>query len=101
MATTLVILGMALVTFATRFTLVALLSRELPLPVARWLRFVPVAVFAALAAPELLRMGETARLQPEFWAGLAGVLVARRTAQVPLVIAAGLITFWLVRAMGW
>ncbi len=49
-----VILGMALVTYATRALAIFLLSRRLPPALERFLGHIPAAVFAALVAPPLL-----------------------------------------------
>jgi branched-subunit amino acid transport protein len=52
------LIAMAIVNLALRLTPIALLSRvRLPLPVERWLSFVPASVMAALVATEVLRPG--------------------------------------------
>lgn len=51
----LLIAGMAIVTFAARYPLLALVGKlELPEPVVRALRFVPTAVLVAITAPAAL-----------------------------------------------
>jgi branched-subunit amino acid transport protein len=100
METTLIILGMALVTFTIRFSPIALLSRDLPPILARWLHYVPVAIFTALVVPGLLPPRSEATVGPELWTGLVGLLVAYRTRQVLPVILAGMATYWLLRAAG-
>lgn len=53
-----VIVGMAVVNFALRFTPLAFLSRlELPESVMRWLSYIPISVMGALVASEVLRPG--------------------------------------------
>jgi branched-subunit amino acid transport protein len=99
-ATTLIILGMALVTFGIRFSLIALLSRDIPLFLARWLRYIPVAIFTALIVPGLLAPQGEPRIGAELGAGLVGLLVAYRSRQVLPVILAGMGTYWLLRALG-
>jgi branched-subunit amino acid transport protein len=100
MEATLIILGMALVTFLIRFSLIALLSRDLPPLLARWLHYIPVAIFTALVVPGLLVPGGEGRIGSELWAGLAGLLVAHRSRQVLPTILAGLVTYWLLRVAG-
>ncbi len=51
----LIILGMALVTFATRFSCVALFQKNgMPAWLERWLKHIPSAVLTALIVPALL-----------------------------------------------
>jgi branched-subunit amino acid transport protein len=69
----------------------------------RWLDYVPVAVFTALILPPLLlRSGERPELTfgPALPAGVMGALVAWRSGNVLLTIAAGLAVFWLLRWAG-
>jgi len=101
METALIILGMALATFLIRFSPIALLSRDVPPLLARWLRYIPVAIFTALVVPGLLAPEGGARIGPELWAGLVGLLVAHRSHQVLPVILAGMATYWLLRAAGY
>lgn len=97
METLLIFAGMALVTYFTRFTMIAILAREIPEPVARWLRFVPLAVLAALIAPAtFLPTGKLEFGLPAI-AVLGGALVAWRTRNVFYTILAGLAFFWLLR----
>jgi len=91
---------MALVTFLIRFSLIALMRRDFPPLLARWLKYVPVAVFTALVVPGLLVSKGEVRVGPEFLAGLVGLVVARQSKQVLPVILAGLVTYWLLRAAG-
>ncbi|HMO57521.1 MAG TPA: AzlD domain-containing protein [Roseiflexaceae bacterium] len=100
----LAMIGMALVTVASR-VLPLLLMRSEPAPWLRtWLSFVPPAVFAALIVPPLLLAssgtGRIVQLGPALPAGLIGVLVAWRSGNVLLTLAAGLISFWVLRAAG-
>lgn len=97
----LILLGMALVTALPRVAPMLLLRAELPVWVKRWLGFVPVAVFMALILPPLLlRETDTTRVLtfgPALPAGLVGALVAWRTNNVLLTIAAGLVAFWVLK----
>jgi branched-subunit amino acid transport protein len=91
-AITLTILGMALVTYLPRLLPVFFLSsRSLPPLLVAWLRFVPVAVLAALLLPELVVEGERAHLGPGnlfLWAALPTLLVAWKTRSLfaPVVV---------------
>lgn len=100
METVLIILGMAVVTFLTRFAMIALLGEGTAARMANWLRYVPVAIFAALVVPGLLPPGKTVHAGPETLAGLAGLLVARRSRKVLPTILAGFATYWLIRLAG-
>jgi branched-subunit amino acid transport protein len=52
------VVAMAVVNIAFRWGPIAMLSRlRLPLPVERWLSFVPASVMSALVATEILRPG--------------------------------------------
>ncbi|HEX9133173.1 MAG TPA: AzlD domain-containing protein [Ktedonobacteraceae bacterium] len=87
------ILGMALVTYATRaggFWLMGLVT-----PSARieaWLRQIPGAVLVAIIAPTVL-----ASSLPETLAALATVLVAIRTKNVLAAMVIGVAAVWLLR----
>lgn len=77
------ILGMALVTFVPRVLPTWFLSsRPLPLLVAAWLRYVPVAVLAAMLLPSLaVQEAQTDSISRYlfFYAALPTVLVAWKT----------------------
>jgi len=98
------IAGMMLVTYATRYTMIALLGRlKLPVWARRWLQFVPVAAFTAIIAPSILT--PQGRLDLSFsnhavWAGLICALVAWRTRHTLATVVAGLAAFWLLRWLG-
>lgn len=99
----LTIAGMALVTLATRATPLLLLRGEPPGWLARWLSFVPVAIFTALALrPLLVSAGAHPQLSigAPLVAGLAGALVAWRTGSVVLTIGAGLAAYAALRLAG-
>jgi len=92
------ILAAALVTYLTRLGGFALGGRDLPPVVGRFLAYVPVAVFAALIAPDLGLGGGQ-------WAarglGLAAAAaVVWRTRQLWAGLAAGMVVYWLVEAVG-
>ncbi len=101
MALALLILGMAAVTYLTRYTLVALLGHwRLPPALERWLGHVPTAVFTAIVvqgtfAPRgTLELGPT---NPYLWGAMAAGVVSWRTRSVLLAIVAGLGGLWLAR----
>lgn len=79
----LTIVGMALVTYIPRLIPVALLSsRSLPPLVIAWLRYVPVAVLAALLFPSIIVQENQVNLGPSnlfFWAALPTLLAAWKT----------------------
>jgi branched-subunit amino acid transport protein len=95
----LTILGMSAVTYALRATMLVT-GRRFPDWLGRALAYVPIALFAALAVPGLLRPHGHITLGPEAVAGGVAALVAWRTAgRMPLVIGTGLGTFLLVRLL--
>jgi len=79
----LTILGMAVVTYLPRLLPVYFLSsRSLPPLVVDWLRYVPVAVLAAMLFPSLLVQGDQVALAPNnifLYAALPTLLVAWKT----------------------
>jgi branched-subunit amino acid transport protein len=88
------ILAAALVTYATRIVGFGLGGRELPPALGRFLAYVPVAVFAALIAPDL-GLGDAQ------WAArglgvVAAAVAAWRTRQLWVGLATGMAAFWLV-----
>jgi branched-subunit amino acid transport protein len=96
---TLLILGMALVTFIVRYPVLALMGRiALPEPLLRALRYVPPSVLAAIIVPELvLDKTGTLALRAENSALLAGIitfLVAWRTKNLLLTIVCGMLALW-------
>ena len=103
MAIWLTLLGMALVTVATRVVPILTLRGEIAPWLRRWLGFVPIAVFVALLLPPLVfAPGElpTLAIGPALPAGVVGAVVAWRTNNVLLTIAAGMIVFWMLRWVG-
>ena len=96
MSFALVVLGMLAVTFGSR--LVGL-SLRTPLPPfwVRFLRFVPVAVFAALVTPNLA--GDRGEWPERLVAALLAALAAWRTRQLWVGILGGMLAFWLLRSL--
>ena len=91
--------GMALATYFTRYAMIAALGREMPPPLRRWLRYMPVAVLAALVAPASLAPRGRLEIGLHAWAVLAGAGVAWRTRNVLLTILGVMAAFWLLRAL--
>ncbi|HUN05137.1 MAG TPA: glutaminyl-peptide cyclotransferase [Aggregatilineales bacterium] len=95
----LLIAGMTLVTFLPRWGVMALLGRvEMPAPLFNTLKYVPVAVLAAIIAPELLlRDGQVyiSLQNATLMAGLVAGLVAWRTRNLLSTIGVGLLVFFL------
>ncbi|MGD2147720.1 MAG: AzlD domain-containing protein [Anaerolineae bacterium] len=104
METLLIFLGMAAVTYVTRFGMIAALgtgSRATDSPLLRrWLRYVPPAVLAALVAPPILAPKGELSVGPPFWAAALAAAVAWRTRSIFWTILAGLSVCWLLRALG-
>jgi branched-subunit amino acid transport protein len=79
----LTILGMTVVTYVPRLLPVYFLSsRSLPPLAVAWLRYVPVAVLAAMLFPSVLMQEGQVDLGPSnlfFWAALPTLLLAWRT----------------------
>ena len=99
-----VVLGMGVITYLIRLLPIALGDR-LPLTggVRQGLRFVPVAVLTAIVATELLfPAGELALTldNARLPAGLLAAVVAWRSGNILLTLAAGMGTYWAVQAVG-
>lgn len=98
-----IIVGMGVVTYAIRLSLILLLGRlKVPPLVQRALRFVPPAVLSALIFPELLLPGGTLMLSLGNARLLAGVLagvVAWQSKNVLLAIAVGMMALWVLQAV--
>ena len=87
------ILGMALVTYATRLGGVWLVERVRPTArIEAALRYVPGAILTALVAPAVIQAG-----LPGLPAALATVVVVRRTGNLLLALAVGVACVWVVR----
>jgi len=97
--TALRIVGMALVTFFTRYAMIALVGREPSALFRRWLRYVPAALLAALIAPAALASPAAANVHVRWIALGVGALLAWRTRQVLPTLVGGLVTFWVLSAL--
>jgi branched chain amino acid efflux pump len=98
-----VIVGMGIVTYAIRLSLILLLGRlRVPPLVQRALRFVPPAVLSALIFPELLLPGGTAMFSfgnPRLLAGVLAGAVAWKSKNVLLAIAVGMVAMWVLQVL--
>src|SRR3989475_7913819 len=99
----LIILGMGLVTYAVRLSIIALSGRsDVPPAVRRALRFVPPAVLTALAAPAIIRPEGVVNLSVtniQLIAGSVAALVAWKTRSALFTIAVGMAMLWTLRAV--
>ena len=90
----LISLGMAVVTFLPRFLPMYILTRmEIPKLVIDWLRYVPVAVLAALIVPGILTSERQIFLSlgnSYLVAAIPAFLVAWRTKSMMLTVTAGM-----------
>lgn len=97
MSATLIILGMAAITYAVRFAGLRLTNLKLPPFWLAFLRFVPVSVFAALVAPSLA--GSQGEGEIRLLAALLAGVLMWRTKQLWLGLLFGMGAFWLLRTV--
>ncbi|GAB4479264.1 MAG: hypothetical protein Kow00124_24670 [Anaerolineae bacterium] len=99
----LTILLMGLATFGIRASVMLLLRRgDLPPGLTRALRYVPPTVLSAIIFPELLAPGGTLDLSISnlrLIAGIGAALIAWRTKNTLLTIAAGMALLWALTAL--
>jgi branched-subunit amino acid transport protein len=97
----LIILFMGLVTYAIRLSLIGGLGKaEVPPLARRALRFVPAAVLTAIIVPEVLLPGGEMNFSlgnTRLIAAVLAALIAWRTKNVVLTVAAGMGAFWLIQ----
>lgn len=94
--TVLTIVLMALVTYLPRLAGLSLASFVLPPFWTRFLRFVPIAVFAALVVPALPNADET---PIRFVAAGVAAFVFWRVRSLWLGLLVGMVVFWGLRAL--
>ncbi len=98
-----VIAAIGLLTFALRVSFLAGgRAATLSPMVARTLRYVPVAVLAALIFPALLQPAGVLDLSASnirLLAGVWAVVVGRRSGSALVTVAAGMIAFWVLQAL--
>jgi branched-subunit amino acid transport protein len=99
----LLLIGMGLVTYAIRLSMIVLMGRVNLPPIIQWaLCLVPPAVLSAIIFPELLMPGGTLDLSFGNLRLLAGVLaaaVAWRTKNALLTIGVGMVALWVMQAV--
>lgn len=99
----LTIIGMGIVTYATRLSFMLLLGRvELSPFIRRGLRLTPPAVFAAIVSVEVLRPGGALDISTgnlRLLAGILAVLVAWRTQNVLLTVGVGMAALWMLQVL--
>jgi branched-subunit amino acid transport protein len=99
----LLIAGMTLVTFIPRYGVLALLGRlEMPKPMLRVLRYVPVTVLSAIIFPDLLLKNGSLNLALNnsfLAAGIIATLVSWRTKNLLLTVIIGMVALWVWRAL--
>ena len=97
----LIIIGMGVITFALRYSFIALAGRlELPPVLQRALRFVPAAVLSALVLPALVYPGGELNLSlgnDRLLAGLVALVVAWRTKSILPTLIVGMAALWLLQ----
>ncbi len=100
MAQWLTILGMVVVTYSVRLSVIALLGdAQMPEALRRALRYVPPAALAAIIAPALFMPGGSLDLSPgnaRLIAGGLAVIVAWRSKNALLPIGVGMAVLWLL-----
>ena len=94
----LIILGMAVVTYITRWLGPWLMSRvKLSKKVEAWLGYLPGTILISLVIPDLIRSGLAGYI-----AGFASLVVARLTNNLFLALLVGVGTVWAGRSLlGW
>lgn len=97
----LTVMGMGIVTYATRIALMAGWEQvEVPPLLKRGLHYVPPAVLSAIIFPEVLRTGGDFDLSLgnlRLLAGLLAAVIAWRTKNVILTVGGGMATLWLLQ----
>jgi branched-subunit amino acid transport protein len=99
----LVIIGMGIITYGIRLSMIVLLEKvELTTRLKQALRFVPPAVLSAIIFPELLQPGgrlDVSLGNERLLAGLLAMVVAWWTKNVLWTIAAGMAALWLLQSL--
>ena len=95
------IAGMAVVTYTTRISMIAILGKWQVAPIVRQaLHYVPIAAFAAIIAPELFeRAGHLSIAfdNVRLLAGVAAIVVAALTRHTLLTIVVGMGVMWALQ----
>jgi branched-subunit amino acid transport protein len=91
------ILVVAVATYATRLAGLTLRGSRIPPLLDRFLAYIPIAVFAALIAPNL-GIG-TSQMAPRLIGVVAAALVVLRVRWLWAGLVAGMAAYWLARAV--
>lgn len=99
----LVIIGMGLITYAIRLSMIVMSGQiRLGDNLQRALRFVPPAVLSAIIVPEMVQPGGTLDLSlgnERLIAGLIAIGVAWATKNMIWTVAVGMIALWILQAI--
>ena len=91
----LIILGMAAVTYTTRWLGPWLMSRvNLSRKVEAWLGYLPGTILVSLVLPDLLKSGLAGII-----AGFASLVAARLSGSLFLALVVGVVTVWIGRSL--
>ena len=100
----LVIIGMGIITYGIRLSMIVLLEKvEIPTRLQQALRFVPATVLSAIIFPELLQPDSRLDISlgnERLLAGLLAMVVAWRTKNVLWTIIVGMAALWLLQSLG-
>jgi branched-subunit amino acid transport protein len=99
----LILLGMMVVTYGVRLSVIALLGEAaIPDLLNRALRFVPPAALSAIIFPELFMPKGSFDVSPgntRLVAGIVAALVAWRSRNTLLAIVTGMVVLWVLNAL--
>lgn len=97
----LIIIGMGLITYAIRLSIIVLWEKvDINSTIQQALLFVPPAVLSAIIFPELLQPGGTLDISlsnDRLLAGLLAMFVAWRTKNVLFTIGVGMVVLWFLQ----
>lgn len=97
------IVAMGVVTYLIRLLPLEFFSRiDIPVWALQAMRYVPVAVLTAIFVPEVLMPEGALHISvgnARLLAGVVAVLVAWRTRNVFLTVAAGMVALWILQAL--
>ncbi|PJF22057.1 MAG: branched-chain amino acid transport [Phototrophicales bacterium] len=96
----LLILGMFVATFTSRYPPMVIAGRtQLPQPLLHLLKYVPIAVLTAIIVPEMFMPNDTLDISlnnAHLMAGMISIIVAWRTKNLLWTILLGMIVFLLL-----
>ena len=100
----LIVIGMGVITYAIRLSMIVLSGQiQLSDSLQRALRYVPPAVLSAIIVPEMVQPGGTLDLSlgnERLLAGLIAIVVAWTTKNMIWTVAIGMIALWILQAVG-